>query len=734
MNYSSAPRFCPRCGQPITPHAAFCGACGLSIQPGQPAQALSSAQPSPQPITSPVASSRHASFAAFFTQHRKLLIPLLAGFSIIILGIILVQAFRSEPIAGTRTMMIYMIGSNLESDGAAATADLDEIIHSGYDSTATRIFIYTGGARQWHRQDISADENAVYEIQNRELVKLQTYDQSPMIQPANLTTFVDYVTSYSQTDLYDLVLWDHGGGPIVGYGADETSLRQSPMSLPDLQTALADTAFIRQGQHLDFIGFDACLMGSIEIAKALQPYGHYLIASEEVEPGYGWDYSYLANVAAQTTTPQLAASLIDSYSDFYESQYRYDVDYSLSAIDLTQLDRVISAADAFFSRLNAEISAATFSNYSRSLTRNIVYGAASRDGDSFDLVDLQALTSSISNQYASESTAVSSAIQDAVIYSRTNIPDTNGLSIYFPTKNKQYLIQILKDYASVSYSSEYYDFLTRYAGFINDEQLAVSTTSRNFTSQTDASGITITIPEDLAANYQSAKFNIFRKLGDNRYMPVYQSTDVQRNDTQLLIGSGSTQLQFAAMDRAGNAHYLAALEVTRTSEYADYYTPTISEIPDSSNSVGYSSRSLNVYFRIKKGETTAEILDVKDVTKPSDADDTVTQLAPKATLNFNEITSLRFFNGSYKVYDDYGNLLEGGVETWNSPILSVFYPVTDFSHIELKDLAFDYGPIEVGGSEPFTIPNDASKDFYCQAIIYDTQGAPHRMDLVHINN
>ncbi len=40
----------------------------------------------------------------------------------------------------------------------------------------------------------------------------------------------------------------------------------------------------------EVIGFDACLMATLETAAILEPYANYLIASEETEPDSGWDY------------------------------------------------------------------------------------------------------------------------------------------------------------------------------------------------------------------------------------------------------------------------------------------------------------------------------------------------------------------------------------------------------------------------------------------------------------
>ena len=54
-------------------------------------------------------------------------------------------------------------------------------------------------------------------------------------------------------------------------------------------------AFDSFDQRLEFVGFDACLMGTVETAYAIKNNVDYLIASEEIEPGTGWNYKKLLN-------------------------------------------------------------------------------------------------------------------------------------------------------------------------------------------------------------------------------------------------------------------------------------------------------------------------------------------------------------------------------------------------------------------------------------------------------
>ena len=58
------------------------------------------------------------------------------------------------------------------------------------------------------------------------------------------------------------------------------------MSLSGLDFALESA-----GVKFDFIGFDACLMATVETALTMSEYADYLIASEETGPGVGWYYT-----------------------------------------------------------------------------------------------------------------------------------------------------------------------------------------------------------------------------------------------------------------------------------------------------------------------------------------------------------------------------------------------------------------------------------------------------------
>lgn len=55
--------------------------------------------------------------------------------------------------------------------------------------------------------------------------------------------------------------------------------------------------------RLSLLGFDACLMGSYDVLEALAPVTHFFLASEENEPGHGWNYRHASRTTSDSWEP-----------------------------------------------------------------------------------------------------------------------------------------------------------------------------------------------------------------------------------------------------------------------------------------------------------------------------------------------------------------------------------------------------------------------------------------------
>ena len=61
---------------------------------------------------------------------------------------------------------------------------------------------------------------------------------------------------------------------------------------------------------------------SLEVADVFSDYSNYLISSQETEPGWGWNYSFLSSLSEPDMDgARLGQKIIDAYMDFSEAVF-----------------------------------------------------------------------------------------------------------------------------------------------------------------------------------------------------------------------------------------------------------------------------------------------------------------------------------------------------------------------------------------------------------------------------
>ncbi len=348
----------------------------------------------------------------------------------------------------TVTIMIYMCGTDLESRSSMATSDLQEMAAANIGEKVN-VLVYTGGCNGWRNQIVSKDVNQIYQIRDGSLVRLvEDAGSSPMTEPENLTSFIQWCAKNFPANRNELILWDHGGGSLSGYGYDEKYPRSGSMRLDGIDKALkdADMAF-------DFIGFDACLMATMETALVLSPYADYLIASEETEPGVGWYYTNWLTAFSQDTsmpTIEVGKRIVDDFIDVCAQTCRGQ-QTTLSVVDLAELEETVPQKLTDFSKsitgLIQDKEYRTVSN-ARSGTREFAKSSG------IDQVDLAHLAKNMGNP---QGEALVEAVRGVVKYNRTSSNMTNcyGLSIYFPYKKVSAVDQAVATYQQIGMDQEY---------------------------------------------------------------------------------------------------------------------------------------------------------------------------------------------------------------------------------------------------------------------------------------
>ena len=348
----------------------------------------------------------------------------------------------------TATVMVYMCGTDLESKNGAATADLQEMLYSNL-SDKVNLVVYTGGCKQWKNNVVKSGKNQIYKVTSNGLQCLvDNAGNGAMTDPKTLSSFIKWAAGNFPADRYELIFWDHGAGSVNGYGYDETQRFASSMKLEQIKSALEEG-----GVKFDIVGFDACLMATLETGLMLDNYADYMVASEETEPSYGWYYTdWLTKLSQNTSIPtlELAQNIADTY---YNANARYSA-YSgitLSVVDLAELAHTVpDELKAFSSSITELVENDNYKAVSSARSNTKEFAESSKI-DQIDIVDFA------QNIGTKEAKALADKILDAVKYNRTssNMSRAYGLSVYFPYRSLKDVAGITNTYDDIGFDSEY---------------------------------------------------------------------------------------------------------------------------------------------------------------------------------------------------------------------------------------------------------------------------------------
>ena len=220
-----------------------------------------------------------------------------------------------------------------------ATSDLQEMLAADIGENVNLI-VYTGGCKQWKNNVVSNKVNQIYQIKGGKLYCLDdNAGTGAMTNPDTLSSFIKFCAKNYPANRNMLIFWDHGGGSAYGVCSDE-NYNYDTLSFTEIEKGFSDA---KLSEKFSIIGFDACLMASLESAKAVKDYARYMVASEELEPGGGWDYSAFLPAFFQNNDPVETGKVIcDSYLKKCQDKKRERF-CTLSVADLSNYDKMLQS-------------------------------------------------------------------------------------------------------------------------------------------------------------------------------------------------------------------------------------------------------------------------------------------------------------------------------------------------------------------------------------------------------
>jgi hypothetical protein len=208
------------------------------------------------------------------------------------------------------------------------------------------------------------------------------------------------------------------------------------------------------------LGFDACVMGLVEMAYQVRKLGQYFVASQDNVSSEGWRYEEIFGQFTDKTTPRKGAEIM---VDVYKKATDKDPFATLSAVDLSAIEGVAVALNELGDRLQPIVKPQL---NALARARN-----DARAFSTFHYIDLyefvRAIKTHLGTQKGIDSAAddVLKKVKDAVIATSKDdrqASRAHGLSVYVPNS------PVAEEYNRLSMSTDattkrWHDFVVEYA-------------------------------------------------------------------------------------------------------------------------------------------------------------------------------------------------------------------------------------------------------------------------------
>ena len=568
----------------------------------------------------------------------------------------------------SRTIMIYMVGADLESRSGLATVDLNSIDYNAIKSKDISVYLLAGGASDWKNDYISKNETSIYKLTEQGFAKVKSQSLKNMGEASVLSSFLNYVKGTTKADRYDLIFWNHGAG-IFGSEFDEIS--NDNLSLDEIKKALSNTDF-KKSNKLDSVIFRTCLNGTIEVADVLKEHARYMVASEEITLGYKTEgvLDFINTLETTDDGPNVGVKFVNRYIDFIKELKSNSIGSSneiystYSVVDLSKINKLEKNIEKFFSSVDLE---SNFKNISkiRSDLPQYAFSFATSSSTVYDSVDLYNLMVSLRNISSKKADKVLSILEETVIYNYANNNKSRGLSIYFPyNASITQRAEALEIYNGFNGLGSYLEFINSFNSYRSSKFNAAIKEKYDGNiedKENDYTDVAINLTDKQRENYSSSTFYVLKENKDGTYSLVQKSENVVLNENKIKGTIRYKELSAVSID--GKIKTLVGLTEKDNSTDTTIKMYDISAILKGNNSdevsislshdISDNNLKMGKAVLISKNKYTPGniIVDVKDYDSISFTNEMYKVIDEKNNLNDNwEFTSTKL-EDSYKVQD-----------------------------------------------------------------------------------
>ena len=602
-----------------------------------------------------------------------------------------------------RTIMIYMVGADLESGIGLATEDLEGLDYQTLEKQKTKVVAIVGGSKKWHNNYIDVSSTSIYELTDQGYQMVKEQDKQSMGSTTALTNFLNYAYENYDSNKYALVFWNHGLG-VLGSESDE--LAEDYLSLSEINTSLATSPF-GGNKKLEFILFRTCLNGMLEVADTIKNYANYMIASEEITLGYRGNSTLKAfnNVKSSDNPKVIGKKFVDNYMDYINSLETLSASEfykTYSVIDLSKINKLEEAVNNFFKDIDLS---KNYNQIARVRSTIKQYGQP-ESSPVYDSVDLYSLVFSLQSLSPNNAKKVLNSFDDAVVYNVSSNSESNGLSIYFPFNGRQSDRKVILD--------RFYSFnnLSGYKKFINDFytvqttgksalNFSSNTVNLNVVSEKKESDFTMELTEEQKENFAKAEYIVFKGKENGYYVPLYRGRNAFLEGNTLKANIKDRQLVIT--DKNGDSDVLLLIENEETNDYIKYSSNVILENLDT-----WQFDQALLTLKLDKKTNKVSVVSLLKSQQEVESEEFAAKTPYNIPVNLKDYTHIAFTHGNYKILDENGNYNSNW--EWDKSVHGLEAPVDG-----LNFSVYDY-------SDDF--------DYYAVFVIVDTKNNSYYSNLV----
>lgn len=592
----------------------------------------------------------------------------------------------------SRTVMIYMVGSNLESDSAIATADISSIDPNLVDLDNVKILLYTGGTEKWHNF-VSNNENAIYELKSSGFEKVKIYNKLNMGDSNTLSEFINYGYDNYKTDKYDLIFYNHGGAID---GAIYDDFTNDNLDLGEFKEALTNSPF-NSKNRLEAVLFRTCLNGTLEVANIFSSFADYLIASEEVTNGSGYTsvLNFLNDINKNDNAIDYGKKYISSYEEQMNSMFiPLDLPKMYSIIDLSKIKDLNKELNSFISSIDLDKNYSSIVKLRASLFQ---FGYSYYDDGSFDMVDLYSLIDGLSKYSNKDATSLLKLIKETVVYNWASSDNFYGLSVYFPYRgSKQIQKSFLDSYSAYGMAGSYTKLIGDFSNYsTSNKQSSFSSFSANSSAKIENKNeFSLELTDEQRNDYADSIYILFSKQENGKYKAAYSSdnatlegntlrTNISNNLIKLVDKTDNTEVFLMIVERMkeGKKSVTTGAVLTNVDDFNVTGATAFFEFDD--NEKPYVSS----YIQLGDGKVSGSVIDT------------------------NDYQYAAFLASDYKVLDENGKYT-GNLD--NEGIISGY-------ELKLEDIDFKRASL------------DDNEDYYIVFKIVDIYGNVYYSDFMHLD-